>query len=96
VRKGDHVVTKANKLLRDRRPILVGALVIASMIGFACRKGGGEGTNSRTLSWTVSSVQGPRQVRLVGQVDFCAGAEAPKVGHVQSRYSGRNVYIKFV
>jgi len=92
------VAVKARFNSRRFRPkrivvaIGLGALIAAAGCGDSSEKA----PRGRTLTWKVSSVQGPYQVRLVGQVDYCAGAALPKVEKVHSRYSGENIYLRLV
>lgn len=83
-------------LLRSWRVTGLSILAGASIAGTGCGSRSGEEPIGRTLPWMVSSVHGARQVKLVGQVDYCAGAVEPKVETVHSRYSGRDIYLSLV
>ena len=77
--------------MRAKRVTCLAGLALATaLLGVGCGSArGGDG-----FEWGLWDVTGPREIRIVGQTDYCVGRHPkPKIRKVEIEYEGDRIYI---
>lgn len=69
---------------------------VAVVFGLAVLSGCGErsSTGLQVVDWGVASIEGPRAVKIVGEVDYCVGAPEPRMQDATVTSDAEKIYIK--
>jgi len=76
------------------RYLISGVLILGfTLLAFGC--GGGGDRSAQAVEWGVSRQVGPRQIRLVTEIDHCRGP-TPTIERPVIEYSGKRVFIELL